>query len=193
MNAFSPVPTLLLLVSITISGAIAQETEELARVTLTKAALASMRPANRSVVQVSPEERNPFAQKVQAPRVVGFETQDSEESRLRAILSNYPISGITVGRSATRVLMGGLPLAAGMDLPELIPNQAEKVKVVSVDQNVIVFGFVEADGEVKDRTLVRSISLAPQVRHMLPTQSPMRGGAPPSGPFGGVLRKNETR
>ncbi|MCX7869857.1 MAG: hypothetical protein N2322_07895 [Terrimicrobiaceae bacterium] len=171
----------------------AQEAEEAVRVSLTKAALAALRPGNRAAVVVAPEERNPFAQKVQPVRPAQFEMLDTEESRLRAILANLPVGGVSAGGQSPAVLMGSLRLAVGQELPKLLPNQAERIRVVSVDENVVVFGFLETNGEVGDRTLVRSISLAPEVRYKLPSQSPARGGPPPSGVFGGVMRGHESR
>lgn len=144
-------------------------------------------PGFRKATIVNESERNPFSAKARPVRPAMVDAGDSEEARIRAFLTNLPVGGVAEADGSVSLLLGSLRVQNGQDLPPLFPGQTEKVRLVSATSDMLVFGFVEKDGQVGSRTVARSISLRPRVRHMLPIQSPPRGGSPPAAQFGGVV------
>lgn len=127
-------------------------------------------PDTRQSLEVRPTERNPFGQQI-APEVQSTTTnaQDSvsEESRLRRILRALKISGASSQGSSRRILIGSLILKPGDPLPPLITNQAESLRVLSVDETQVVLEFLSKDPAVETRKITLFYALEPTVSQFL--------------------------
>jgi len=144
-------------------------------------------PTNRRPLIVSPEETNPFAKRAAAaPRFV-IEQAETEEVRLRQLISELPVGGTIQGRSGVQVLLGPVILREGQEMPPLIPLQTERVLVTKLTPSEMTFAFVERNGEVGARTFSRNFSIEPTVRFLLPSQIPKPEGESPLSTLQGVV------
>ncbi|HRJ70676.1 MAG TPA: hypothetical protein PLS03_00545 [Terrimicrobiaceae bacterium] len=154
-----------------------------------------LRPDDKKPVPVAADERNPFGRIApKAPEAVAVEVE-SEESKIRAMVSGLPVSGYTEGNGQKKVLMGPYVLDPGKDLPQLIRGQTETVRVVSVDEDKVELGFVEKDGKIAGRTMVLKIDIAPVVRFRLGGDAGAPDGdaaaaAAAEAALGGVIKKD---
>lgn len=134
------------------------------------AADALLFPDARQTVEVRSNERNPFGQTV-SPEVqsTGGAAQEtvSEESRLRRILRALKISGVSGQGSSRRALIGSLILQPGDPLPPLIANQAESLRVASVDDSQVILEFIEKDPAAESRKITLFYGLQPTVAQFL--------------------------
>lgn len=142
-------------------------------------------PSRRQPVIVSPEETNPFSQKVAPSAQMVFEEVETEEVRIRNIINDMPFAGLAEDGDSRRALIGSLALGEGDEVPPILPVQAERVVVVRVTGEEIEFGFLERNGKLGARTFTRRFSLAPQIRYLLPSEAvtvtPRIPGAPMQG------------
>jgi len=147
-------------------------------------------PQDKAPVEVAGEERNPFGKHVTKGPEAAVETV-SEESVVRAVISRLPMGGITRGYGVNKVLLGSFTVEEGEILPDVIPNQTEKVKVLMVSSDKLELGFVDKDGTAEVRKMILSFDLKPVVRFKL-------GGAPAPASkegataFDGVTKKDDS-
>lgn len=127
-------------------------------------------PDGRQALEVRPGERNPFGQQI-APEVqsttAGTQDTVSEESRLRRILRALKISGASSQGSSRRILIGSLILKPGDPLPPLITNQAESLRVLSVDESQVILEFIDKDPTAETRKITLFYALDPTVSQFL--------------------------
>ncbi|MFZ4681063.1 MAG: hypothetical protein ACOYMS_01060 [Terrimicrobiaceae bacterium] len=148
-------------------------------------------PEDKTPVVVAEDERNPFGKRaVKAPSVVQ-EERESEETKIRALISKLPLGGMTRGYGVVKVLIGPYTVAEGAILPDMIPGQTERVKVLSVSADKVELGFLDKDGTADTRKINLAIDFRPAVRFKLGASSAgetKEGGA--SG-LDGVTKKND--
>ena len=134
---------------------------------------AALEPEARIPRKVEEGARNPFGMlSVPAPEEqeeVKIEVE-TEEMKIRRILGNMRIAGVSGQPGSYRVLLGSMQLARGDMVPRLFANQAEQLRVEDVTDRQIVLAFIER-GQQKDlppRTIGLGIDLSPRVRSLLP-------------------------
>lgn len=143
-------------------------------------------PEDKVPEQVQDAERNPFARRGPATATTVVEDRESEESRIRRAFERMNVSGTSTGEGQEGVLIGILRLREGMDVPAVIPNQTERLRVESVSNERVELVFLENEGVEQNRKITLRFSLKPQIRYLLGSQippvpeiSPLEGRFPP--------------
>lgn len=128
----------------------------------------SLYPDGREKVDLRPAERNPFAQQV-VPEAAPANPQEgaTEEARLRRILRAMKIGGVSGAPGDRRVLLGSLILKPGEILPQILNNQFEALRVLSVDDAAVVLAFVERDSAISARQIVLPYAIKPGVSQVM--------------------------
>jgi len=120
-------------------------------------------PQEKTPETVAAGERNPFGARrivAQAPVLKA----SGDEAQIRAVIARLPLSGLTSGYGVIKVLLGPYTLEEGKIMPPVIPNQMERVRVVSINSKAVELGFVDKDGSADTRKMTLPIKLAPAVR-----------------------------
>lgn len=130
-------------------------------------------PQDKKPEVVEDSELNPFGIRTKQG-TAAVVVVESEETRVRAALAHMAVGGLTRSYGVTKVLLGSLMVEAGETLPDVIPGQTEKVRVMAVNDNQIELGFVEKDGAVGERKILMGVDLEPVVRYRLPPPSTPR-------------------
>jgi len=123
-------------------------------------------PQDKTPVEVTDSERNPFGRKLVKTPEVAAQTE-SEEQKIRAVVTRLPFGGITRGYGVVKVLLGSFMVEKGGYLPDVIANQTEKVRVMEVSEEHVELGFVDEDGSVSSRVLKLTFDLKPVVRYQI--------------------------
>jgi len=128
----------------------------------------SLYPDGRQKVDLRPTERNPFVQQI-APEVVQANPQEgaTEEARLRRILRAMKIGGVSGAPGNRRALLGSLIIKPGDTLPQILKNQFEALRVLSVDETAVVLAFVERDPASSARQIALPVAVKPSVSQVL--------------------------
>jgi hypothetical protein len=134
---------------------------------------AALEPEARIPRKVEEGARNPFGMLSvpvqQEEEEVKIEVE-TEEMKIRRILGNMRIAGVSGQPGSYRILLGSMQLARGDMVPRLFANQAEQLRVEDITDRQIVLSFIER-GQQKDlppRTIGLGIDLTPRVRSLLP-------------------------
>jgi hypothetical protein len=128
-------------------------------------------PDKREPATVLEAERNPFGlvslppTEVQETATIQAET---EEERLRRILGNMRVSGMSGSPSAYIVLLGSMQVKEGQRLPKLFADQAELLRVTKVTDREIILSFEEKDASLPPRTIGLGYDLRPRPQSLLP-------------------------
>ncbi len=151
-------------------------------------------PQQKAAMTVSQSERNPFGKK--PPRKVeqAKAPVESEESKLREVISELPLAGIVEARGGVKVLLGSIAVQNNDLLPVLISGQTEQIRVVSVTPKEVVLGFVEADGTANTRKIRLNIDMTPEVRYKLggASSTASKDDNKQESALGGVYRRNDS-
>ena len=130
----------------------------------------AMAPERREPATVVEGERNPFGlvslppEEVQEVEQIASET---EEMRIRRILANMRISGVSGSPGSDRVVLGSMQLKDGEILPKLFADQAEVLRVQSIGEREIILAFVEKVTGLPARTIGLSYDLTPRPQSLL--------------------------
>lgn len=128
-------------------------------------------PEKRSPTDVTEGERNPFGNVSLPPPEEEKEAEpiqaETEEMKIRRILGNMRITGLSGAPGDYTVLLGPLVLRQGEELPRLFTDQAEVLRVSSVTDRDVVLTFSEKDPNLPPRTIGLSIDLQPRVHSLL--------------------------
>ena len=124
-------------------------------------------PDGRETVVLRPGERNPFGQL--ALPVVEAEVQaaETEEIRLRKILGSLKVGGRSSKGKTSSFLLGSLILKEGDQLPALVENQSEILKVARISPDEAVITFFERDQTVEARQITIRLNMKPAVESLL--------------------------
>jgi hypothetical protein len=147
----------------------------------------ALQPENRQPVNVTEDERNPFGMVALLPgesRPVQVLKAESEETKLRRVLSNMRISGLAGSPGSYGVLIGPIPAREGEELPRIFADQAERLRVDSITEREVKLVFVESDKSMVPRTIGLTVDLRPKVTALMPGEVFLR--AVPFGADGGV-------
>lgn len=155
------------------TGALSPAEEKSADMRIPELDRSALEPEKRTPTQVSPGERNPFGLLAVPPpeekEAVKIQVE-TEEMKLRRILGNMRITGVSGQAGNRRVLLGSMLLAEGDPVPRLFHNQGEVLRVDSISDRSVVLSFVERkqQSDQPPRTVALGIDLGPRVRSLLP-------------------------
>jgi len=130
----------------------------------------AMAPERREPATVVEGERNPFGlvslppEEVQEVEQIASET---EEMRIRRILANMRISGVSGSPGSYRVVLGSMQLKDGEILPKLFADQAEVLRVQSIGEREIILAFEEKAPGLPARTIGLGYDLTPRPQSLL--------------------------
>lgn len=132
----------------------------------------ALEPQKRAPVEVTGEERNPFGLLSVPPQEeeeVKIEVE-TEEMKIRRILGNMRVAGLSGAPGSYRVVLGSMQLAEGDIVPRLFANQAERLRVEEITDRQVILTFVERrqQQDLPPRSIGLGIDLAPRVRSLLP-------------------------
>lgn len=130
----------------------------------------ALEPDRREPTSVDQTERNPFGL-VSLPPAEAAETEtieaETEEKRIRRILGNMRVSGLSGSAGSYRVLLGSLHIGEGETLPRLFADQGEVLKVKAIGDREVVIVFEEKDSSLPPRTIGLGYDLKPRPRSLL--------------------------
>ncbi len=130
-------------------------------------------PTSRKGVKVDPVERNPYAARVAEQKVAT--DLKSEASQIMQILEGLKVRGFSrdFNGNVRTVLYGDLRFSEGSSVPQLLPNQNDKLYVSRVTNEEVELAWLsEAGNKVEDgRKILIAINMEPLVQIVLPGQS----------------------
>lgn len=130
----------------------------------------AMEPEKREPAKVMEGERNPFGlvslppEEVEEVEAIASET---EEMRIRRILANMRISGVSGSAGSYRVVLGSMHLKEGEIVPKLFADQGEVLRVQSIGEREIVLAFEEKAPGLPARTIGLGYDLTPRPQSLL--------------------------
>jgi hypothetical protein len=128
-------------------------------------------PEERQPETVQAGERNPFGlvalppEEVQETEAIQAET---EEMRLRRILGNMRVTGVSGAAGSYRIVLGSMLLKQGELLPKLFADQAEVLRVSDISDREVVLSFVEKDPSIPARSIGLGYDLQPRPQSLMP-------------------------
>ena len=123
-------------------------------------------PYQKTPVEVGVKERNPFANRAPKAKEKPEELENKEEDRIRVVLSELPIGGVSRGKHGLHVLIGDMKLERGAVVPQLLPDQTAQLMVSLITEEKIEFAWLEKTGG-NARRLVLPIDIEPKVGFVL--------------------------
>ncbi len=155
------------------TNAMTPEDEKRAALRLPDLDRSALEPGARKPLYVSEGARNPFGLLSVPPPEEEEEVKievETEEMKIRRILGNMRVVGVSGGPGSYRVVLGSMQLAMGDIVPRLFANQGEVLRVDDITDRQIVLSFVERNKQqdMPPRTIGLGIDLAPRVRSLLP-------------------------
>ena len=131
----------------------------------------ALEPEMREPATIKEGERNPFGL-VSVPQEEAEEQEsvqvETEEMRLRRVLGNMRISGVSGVPGSYRVVLGPMHVRNGETLPKLFTDQAETLQVTSISDREVILSFKEKDPGIPPRTIGLSYDLKPRPKALLP-------------------------
>lgn len=131
----------------------------------------ALEPERREPAQVRETERNPFGL-VSLPPAAVEETEtieaETEEQRLRRIVGNMRISGLSGSPGSYRLLLGSMAIREGDKLPKLFADQAEVLHVTKITEREVVLTFQEKDPNLPPRSMSLGYNFQPRPQSLLP-------------------------
>lgn len=180
MKLFKPLPVMLLALAFPawVHAQAEEDGEENERVQYSL-----ILPEEKAPELIRPEETNPFETLGSGQ---GSSENDTEENQVRDMLLRMPVTGGASGSKGMRVMLGGMRLEAGMEVPPIIPDQQVRLKVKNITPAAVELVWVEKKPSgLPPKLLVIPMDGAPKVRYRMP------GGATDSaerGPLGTMSR-----
>ena len=155
------------------AGAPSAEEEKRADMRIPELDRSALEPEKRAPTGVTEGERNPFGLLSVPPPEEEVDVKieaETEEMKIRRVLGNMRVTGLSGEPGSYRVLLGTTSLAAGDTVPRLFANQGEVLRVQEITDRQVLVAFVErrAAADAPPRTLALSIDLQPRVRSVLP-------------------------
>lgn len=144
-------------------------------------------PEEKSPETVKPEENNPF-ESVSTEMVQ--KEGSTEENHVRDLLLRMPVGGAVSGLKGMRVMLGGMRLEEGMDVPPVIPDQQVLLRVKSISKEAIELVWVEnRPTGLPPKLLVIPMDGSPAVRYRMPAG--VGGSTPGAGDTMGTMRRSD--
>ena len=138
-----------------------------------------MRPNEKRYLTLKPSERNPYAKRVPQDGSTEDEEQNTEELAIRKKIGSLTVAGSSRSYNGLRLLLGDILLERGKQLPQLVSNQTQHLKVVDITSDKIVLGWMDVEsGELTGKTMQIAYDVTPGVRYVLRGQTgKLRDGA----------------
>lgn len=153
-----------------------------------------MRPSEKRPLMLKENERNPYAKRSVEEVEAAEEQANSEELRIREKLGTLKVTGSSQGRNGLRVLMGDIILEEGRDLPQLLEDQSELIRVMELTEDIIVLGWLDSNtGQPTGKTAQVAYDLSPSVGYALQGQNRGNGEESVAARRMGVLRVGQDR
>lgn len=155
-----------------------------------------MRPADKRPLALKENERNPYEKRSAAEEDFDEADADSEEAKLREILTQLRVGGSSRGPNGLKILFGDMNLEEGMFVPQLLPNQNDLLKVTEVTEEAVTLSWVDAEtGVMTGRTMQLTYDLTPTIAYGLPGQPTIldSSGNPSPSSTMGVMRLGQQR
>ncbi len=173
MNAFPCHPFLVLAVLAVLTGSLAaQEAPPVApAASFAPGRMIGMRPEQKRPLLLKDNERNPYAKRSPEEVKAPGEDNNSEELRIRQRLGNLRVTGRSQGPNGLRVLLGDIILEEGRLLPQLLPDQSENLRVVEINEDTVVLGWLDIEtDELTGKTMQVAYDLTPSIGYALQGQ-----------------------
>lgn len=123
-------------------------------------------PDEKTPELVKPEENNPFEAILEGHV---DNDGDTEENQVRDLLLRMSVGGAVSGPRGMRVMLGGMRLETGMDVPAIIPDQQVVLRVKSISTSAIELVWVEKKPTgLPPKLLVIPMDGSPTVRYRMP-------------------------
>lgn len=121
-------------------------------------------PDEKNAELVKAEENNPF----EAAKDGREEDADTEENQVRDILLAMSASGMSTGPKGIRVMLGGMRLEPGVDVPSVLPDQQVRLRVKDITPTAIELVWVEKKPSgLLPKVLVIPMDASPKVRYRM--------------------------
>jgi len=138
-------------------------------------------PDQRQPADVRAQERNPFSK--EESKVIAATPEDdkeSEENRIRRSLMKLAVVGRThdVATGSWKVMLGGLILEKGRNVPPVLKGQTEVLRVAEITDHSVELVWLDKSGEPDARRLAIPIDLAPHVHSALAGPAESEAPAP---------------
>ena len=171
-------PILNLLVSASLlAGASAQLPDTVASSAEEVGLLPAQKSAEAAASRVVPDTRNPFASRTKSTGGPVVADQQTEESRIRAVLEKFIVNGTAKadggGYSAQAK---GLILREGELLPHLLKDQVDDLRVTKVTPRLVEITWVGDEDATQPRQISLPIDMTATVAVVLPTPEKGSGG-----------------
>lgn len=114
------------------------------------------------------DERNPFAKRIQKSKGTASVDTESEESRIRAALDTFSVSGIAKGGSGYKAQLGSIILSEGEMIPRLIPGQSDDLRVTKITPELVEITWVADEDADRPRQVSLAVDLGAKVGVILP-------------------------
>jgi hypothetical protein len=158
------------------SDAVEPEGEQRIRYTL-------ILPEEKTPEFLKADENNPFEVSTSKVEKDG----DSEENRVRDIFISMPAVGGGSGPTGMRVMLGGIRLEVGQQMPDVIFDQQVMLRVKAINDGFIELIWVEKiPTGLPPKPFVIPVDVSPSVRYRMPS-----GAGDKSGGATGTLRRGE--
>lgn len=144
-------------------------------------------PEEKTPEMVKPEEHNPFESASDGSKK---DDSNSEENQVRDLLLRMRVGGAASGMHGMRVMLGGMRLEQGMEVPPVIPDQQVKLRVKSITTAAIELVWVETKPTgLPPKVLVIPMDGSPTVRYRMPAGGQSAEPVPSSSNGMGMLRR----
>ncbi|MGI9240565.1 MAG: hypothetical protein ACR2RV_07170 [Verrucomicrobiales bacterium] len=130
-------------------------------------------PSQKIPASVDKGDRNPFSTRHVENNVPidGIDTE-SEESRIRQVFAGLRVTGhVPASKGSPRVLVGDLILKEGIELPQVIENQTNVLRVTRITNKEVEITWIDEEVAEAPRKLLIPINLEPEVSFLLPGRS----------------------
>lgn len=139
----------------------------------TPSRMIEMRPTDKTPLISKANERNPYARRSAADEAEANGEENQEEIQIRQRLSSLSVKGRSVGPNGPRILLGDIILEKGKELPDLLQQQVERLKVIDISENSIVLGWLDVETrEPTGKTMQVTYDLTPRITYALHGQGP---------------------
>lgn len=125
-------------------------------------------PDEKRALLVKDGEANPFANRTNEVDMTARPEDTSEEQSIREVLQNIKVGGVSRGVGGLRVLVGNIILERGLVLPQLVPDQRERLVVSELSEDDVEIAWIDKEtGEPSAKRIRLQVDVRPKVRQLL--------------------------
>ncbi len=139
-----------------------------------------MLPKQRQATKVPllPDEKNPFAERSKKQETIAGPAEDAEsqENKIRRLLTSLLVTGYKSGDGGRRVLIDNIIAREGQELEPVLADQTEKLIVSSITDKFVEIAWQETSKDASQPRILRlPIKVKPAVGTMLKGQGKGKG------------------